>query len=194
MKVAFMLCKRNCRSSKFRKVWILVDFPFGKKAIGTKWVYRNKKDEMALHGLHQAPRAWSSRKKICIFISQDKYVTEILKKFNFLSVKTASTPSETQKPLVKDEESIDVAVHLYRYLKGQPKLDLWYPKVSSFDMEAYLDSDYVGANLDRKSITRGCQFLGRRLISWRCKKKTIVATFTTEAEYVAAAYYCRQVL
>ncbi|GKC56014.1 putative ribonuclease H-like domain-containing protein, partial [Tanacetum coccineum] len=152
-----------------------------------------------------------------IFISQDKYVAEILKKFDFASVKTASTPIETQKPLVKDEEASDVDVHLYRsmigslmyltasrpdimfavcacsrfqvtpktshlnaikrifrYLKGKPKLGLWYPRVSSFDLEAYSDSDYAGANLDRKSTTGGCQFLGRRLISWQCKKQTII--------------------
>ncbi|GJU10727.1 ribonuclease H-like domain-containing protein [Tanacetum coccineum] len=51
----------------------------------------------------------------------------------------------------------------------------------------FLDSDYAGANLDRKSTTGGFQFLGRRLISWQCKKQTIVATSTTEAEYVATA-------
>ncbi|GJY13913.1 putative ribonuclease H-like domain-containing protein [Tanacetum coccineum] len=177
------------------------------------------------------------------FISQDKYVVEILKKFNFDSVKTASTPIETQKPLIKDVEAADVDVHLYRsmigslmyltasrpdimfafracsrfqvtpktshihvvkrifwYLKDKPKpkpkpkLGLWYPRVSSFDLEAYSDSDYAGANLDRKSTTGGCQFLGRRLISWQCKKQTIVATSTTEAEYVAAANCCGQVL
>nr|GEX85206.1 copia protein [Tanacetum cinerariifolium] len=49
-----------------------------------------------------------------IFISQDKYVVEILKKFDFLSVKTASTLIETKKPLVKDKEATDVDVHLYR--------------------------------------------------------------------------------
>ncbi|GJT72522.1 hypothetical protein Tco_1031808, partial [Tanacetum coccineum] len=161
---------------------------------------------------------------------------EILKKFDFANVKTASTPIETQKPLVKDEEASDVDVHLYRsmigslmyltayrlilclqsvlvlgfrslqsphlsavkrifrYLKGKPKLGLWYPRVSSFDLESYSDSDYAGANLDRKSTTGGCQFLGRRLISWQCKKQTIVATSTTEAEYVAAASCCGQVL
>ncbi|GJX11841.1 uncharacterized mitochondrial protein-like protein [Tanacetum coccineum] len=70
---------------------------------------------------------------------------------------------------------------IFRYLKGKPKLGLWYPKVSSFDLESYSDSDYAGANLDRKSTTGGCQFLGRRLISWQCKKQTIVATSTTEA-------------
>ncbi|GJX49649.1 putative ribonuclease H-like domain-containing protein [Tanacetum coccineum] len=346
---------------EIQKVWILVDLPFGKKAIGTKWVYRNKKDERgvvvrnkarlvaqghrqeegidydevfapvarleairiflafasymgfivyqmdvksaflygkideevyvsqppgfldpkypqkvykvvkALYGLHQAPRAWYAtlstfllkngyrrgtidknlfikkdkhdiilmssmgeltfflglqvkQKADGIFISQDKYVAEILKKFDFANVKTASTPIETQKPLVKDEEASDVDVHLYRsmigslmyltasrpdimfavcacsrfqvtpksshlsdvkrifrYLKGKPKLGLWYPKVSTFDMESYSDSDYAGANLDRKSTTGGCQFLGRRLISWQCKKQTIVATSTTEA-------------
>ncbi|GKF58718.1 hypothetical protein Tco_0172255 [Tanacetum coccineum] len=83
---------------------------------------------------------------------------------------------------------------IFRYLKGKPKLGLWYPRVSSFDLEAYPDSDYAGANLDRKSTTGGCQFLGRRLITWQCKKQTIVATSTTEVEYVAAASCYGQVL
>nr|GEZ73646.1 putative reverse transcriptase, RNA-dependent DNA polymerase [Tanacetum cinerariifolium] len=82
----------------------------------------------------------------------------------------------------------------FRYLKGHPKLGLWYPKDSPFDLVAYSDSDYGGATQDHKSTTRGCQFLGRRLISWQCKKQTIVATSTTEAEYVAASSCCRQVL
>ncbi|GKB68751.1 putative ribonuclease H-like domain-containing protein, partial [Tanacetum coccineum] len=42
-----------------------------------------------------------------IFISQDKYVDEILKKFGFLTVKTASTHIETLKPLIKDENAED---------------------------------------------------------------------------------------
>nr|GEU72920.1 hypothetical protein [Tanacetum cinerariifolium] len=346
---------------KMQKVWVLVDLPYGKRAIATKWVFRNKKDERgivghrqeervdydevfapvarleairiflafasymgfivyqmdvksaflyvkideevyvsqplgfidprflkkvykvlkALYGLHQDPRVWyatlstflvksgyrrgiidktlfikkdqkdimlvqvyvddiifgSTKKSWCdkfkalmknrfqmssmgeltfflglqvkhkkdgIFISKDKYVAEILKKFYFMSVKTASTPIETKKPLVKDAKAADVDVHIYismigslmyltacrpdiMYLKGQPKLGLWCPRESAFDLEAYSDSDYAGANLDRKSTTGGFQFLGRSLITWQCKKQTIVATYTTEAEYVAAA-------
>nr|GEY90686.1 hypothetical protein [Tanacetum cinerariifolium] len=76
---------------------------------------------------------------------------------------------------------------IYRYLKGHPKLGLWYPKDSPFDLVAYSDSDYGGATQDRKSTTGGCQFLGRRIISWQCKKQIIVAISTTEAEYVTAA-------
>nr|GEX02601.1 ribonuclease H-like domain-containing protein [Tanacetum cinerariifolium] len=134
-----------------------------------------------------------------IFISQDKYVVEVLKKFDFINVKTSSTPMESNKPLIKDEEAEDVDVHLYRsmigslmyltasrpditfsvcacarfqvnpktshlyavkrifkYLKGQPKLGLWYPKDLPFNLEAYSDSDYAGASLDRKSRTEGC--------------------------------------
>ncbi|GKA18119.1 hypothetical protein Tco_0697956 [Tanacetum coccineum] len=83
---------------------------------------------------------------------------------------------------------------IFRYLKGQPKLGLWYPRDSPFDLEAFSDSDYAGASLDRKSTTGGCQFLGKRLILWQCKKQTIVANSTTEAEYVAAANCCGQVL
>nr|GEX61787.1 hypothetical protein [Tanacetum cinerariifolium] len=118
-----------------------------------------------------------------IFISQDKYVAKILKKFWFTEVKNASTPIETQKSLLKDEDGKEADVHIYRYqvnlkvshlydvkrifryLKGQPKLGFWYPKDSPFDLVAYTDSDYARASLDRKSATGGCQFLGCRLIS-----------------------------
>ncbi|GJV16172.1 putative ribonuclease H-like domain-containing protein [Tanacetum coccineum] len=388
---------------KLQKVWILVDLPKGHRAIGTKWVYRNKKDERgivirnkarlvaqghtqeegidydevfapvarieairiflayasymgfmvyqmdvksalpygqiersivcqplgfedpdhpdkvykvvkALYGLHQAPRAWydtlatyllsngfqrgqidqtlfikrhkghillvqiyvddiifgSTKKELCdefeklmkdkfqmssmgeltfflglqvqqkqngIFISQDKYVHEILKKFNYSDVKSASTPTDLEKPLVQDGDAADVDEHLYRsmigslmyltasrpdimfavcacarfqvspktshllavkrifrYLKGKPSLGLWYSKDSPLELVAYTDSDYAGATQDRKSTTGGCQFLGNRLISWQCKKQTVVATSTTEAEYVAAASCCGQVL
>nr|GEY61700.1 putative reverse transcriptase, RNA-dependent DNA polymerase [Tanacetum cinerariifolium] len=71
---------------------------------------------------------------------------------------------------------------IFRYLKCQPKLVLWYLRDSPFDLEVYSDSAYAGANLDRKSTTGGRQFLGRRLILWQCKKQTIVATSTTEVE------------
>ncbi|GKA62825.1 putative ribonuclease H-like domain-containing protein [Tanacetum coccineum] len=83
---------------------------------------------------------------------------------------------------------------IFRYLKGKPSLGLWYSKDSPLELVAYTDSDYAGATLDRKSTTGGCQFLGDRLISWQCKKQTVVATSTTEAEYVAAASCCGQVL
>nr|GEZ61096.1 retrovirus-related Pol polyprotein from transposon TNT 1-94 [Tanacetum cinerariifolium] len=83
---------------------------------------------------------------------------------------------------------------IFRYLKGHPKLGIWYRKESPFELVAYSDSDYGGATQDWKSTTRGCQFLGRRLISWQCKKQTIVATSTTETEYVATASGCGQVL
>nr|GEV14327.1 copia protein [Tanacetum cinerariifolium] len=80
-----------------------------------------------------------------------------------------------------------VVKRIFRYFKGQPKLGLWYHKDSPFNLEAYTDIDYAGASLDRKSTTGCCQFLRRRLISWQCKKQTIVANFTTKAEYVATS-------
>nr|GEX22587.1 hypothetical protein [Tanacetum cinerariifolium] len=90
--------------------------------------------------------------------------------------------------------NLEAVKKIFKYLKGQPKLGLWYPKESPLVREAYSDSDYAGANKDRKSTTGGCQFLGRWLISWQCKKQTIVATSSTEAEYVTAANCCGQVL
>ncbi|GJT14226.1 uncharacterized mitochondrial protein-like protein [Tanacetum coccineum] len=77
---------------------------------------------------------------------------------------------------------------IFRYLKGQPKLGLWYPKDSPFDLVAYTNSDYAGASLDRKSTTGGCQFLRCRLISWQCKKQTVVTNSIIEFEYVAVLH------
>ncbi|GJS59574.1 hypothetical protein Tco_0654358 [Tanacetum coccineum] len=112
---------------------------------------------------------------------------------------------ETNKTLLKDEEVADVDVHLYRSMIGSlmyltaSRLDIMfavcaYARDSSFDLEAFYDSEYAGVSLDKKSTTRGCRFLGRRLISWQCKKQTIVANSTTEAEYVVAANCHRHVL
>ncbi|GJV16523.1 putative ribonuclease H-like domain-containing protein [Tanacetum coccineum] len=138
------------------------------------------------------------QKKDGIFISQDKYVAKILKKFRFIEVKTASTPMETQKPLLKDEDGEEVDVHMYRSMIGSLmyltslRPDIMFavcacaryqvnPKVSHLHVVKRIFSDYAGASLDRKSTTRGCQFLGCRLISWQCKKQTVVANSTTEA-------------
>ncbi|GJR32106.1 hypothetical protein Tco_1108338 [Tanacetum coccineum] len=86
-------------------------------------------------------------------------------------VKSASTPTDLEKPLVQDGDAVGVDKHLYRsmigslmyltvsrpyiiYLKGKPSLGLWYPKDSLLELVAYTDSDYVGATQDRKSTTR----------------------------------------
>ncbi|GJZ24240.1 putative ribonuclease H-like domain-containing protein [Tanacetum coccineum] len=121
--------------------------------------------------------------KTGIFISQDKYVAEILKKFDLVNVKTAITPIETKVALTKDEEAVDVDVHLYRSMIGHSQdftynamkrifrtfkattFGIWYHRDSPFDLDAFLK-----------------------------QKQTLVATSTTEAEYVAAANCCGQVL
>ncbi|GKE52972.1 putative ribonuclease H-like domain-containing protein, partial [Tanacetum coccineum] len=98
-----------------------------------------------------------------IFISQDKYVNEILNKFGFSDVKTARTPMETQKALLKDANGKDVDEHLYRLMIGslmyltssRPDIMFEYPKDSPFDLVAYTDNDYAGVSLDRKSTTGG---------------------------------------
>ncbi|GJW55860.1 putative ribonuclease H-like domain-containing protein [Tanacetum coccineum] len=175
------------------------DIIFGstKKSLCTEFEkMMHKKFQMSSMGeLTFFLRLQVKQKEDGIFISQDKYVTKILKKFGFTDVETASTPMETLKPLLKDEDGEEVDVHLYRsmisslmyltssrpnimfavcacarcqvnpkvshlhavkrifrYLIGQPKLGLWYPKDSPFDLVPYTDSDYAGASLNRMSI------------------------------------------
>ncbi|GJZ79836.1 hypothetical protein Tco_0644673 [Tanacetum coccineum] len=102
-------------------------------------------------------------------------------------------PIETNKALVKDKEVEAVDVHLYRSMIGS----LMYLTASRPDIIFVVcacASDMLELALTGYSTTGGCQFLGRRLISWQCKKQTIVSNSTTEAEYVAAANYCGQVL
>ncbi|KAI3742552.1 hypothetical protein L1987_60237 [Smallanthus sonchifolius] len=82
----------------------------------------------------------------------------------------------------------------FRYLKGKPRLGLRYSKKQSFDFKAYTDSDYGGCNLDRKSTSGGCQFLGDKLVSWQCKKQSTVSVSTCEAEYIDTASGCSQIL
>ncbi|GJV09200.1 putative ribonuclease H-like domain-containing protein [Tanacetum coccineum] len=113
-----------------------------------------------------------------IFISQDKYVTEILKKFGFTDVKTASTPMETQKILLKDEDGKEVDVHLYRSMIGL----LMYLTSSRPDI------------MFTEVYNRRLSILGSRLISWQCKKQNVVVNSTTEAEYVVVSSCRRQVL
>nr|GEU85606.1 putative ribonuclease H-like domain-containing protein [Tanacetum cinerariifolium] len=218
---------------KMQKVWILVDLSYGKRAIGIKCGFRNKKDQrgivvrskarlvaqghtqeegidykevFALVARIEAIRlflAYASfmgfmayqmdvksafmygtiekevyvcqppgfedpdypdkvykvvrQKKDGIFISQDKYVAEILRKFRLTDTKSASTPIDIEKPLPKDPDGEDVDVHTYRSMIGS----LMYLTLSRPDIMF---------------------------------AKIVVATSSTEAEYVAAASCCAQVL
>ncbi|GJS23318.1 RNA-directed DNA polymerase, eukaryota, reverse transcriptase zinc-binding domain protein [Tanacetum coccineum] len=106
-----------------------------------------------------------------LYRSKTKDLHDILKKFSFIDVRTASTLMDTKKPLLKDSDGDDVDVYLYRYLKGQPKLGLWYHRDSSFDLVAYSNSDYARASLDRKSTTGGraqliASVLGSMQVYW----------------------------
>ncbi|GJT36344.1 putative ribonuclease H-like domain-containing protein [Tanacetum coccineum] len=125
------------------------------------------------------------QKKDVIFLSQDKYVVDILNKFGFLNIRsmirslmylTASRPDImfavcacARHQVTPKECHLHAVKRIFWYLKGHPKLGLWYPKESFFDLVAYSDSDYGGATQDRKSTTKG-------------------------SEYVAAASGCGQVL
>ena len=96
-----------------------------------------------------------------------------------------SNPKESHMKAVK---------RILRYIKGTPKMGLWYPKGSDFGLIGFSDLDFVGCKVNQKSTSRGCQFLGRSLFSWSSKKQNCVALSTAEAEYMAARACCAQTL
>nr|GEV26833.1 hypothetical protein [Tanacetum cinerariifolium] len=161
----------------------------------------------ALYGLHQAPRAWYETLATYLLENDDIIFgatnKDLCKSFEKLMKDKFQMSSIGELTfflgLQKDPDGEDVDVHTYSSMIGSlmyltsSRLDIMFAD-SSFDPVAYSDNDYAGASLDRKSTTGGCQFLGCRLISWQCKKQTVVATSYTKAEYVAAASCCAQVL
>nr|GEW12756.1 hypothetical protein [Tanacetum cinerariifolium] len=147
----------------------------------------------------------STNKELC------KAFEKLMKDKFQMNGKSASTPIDTEKPLLKDPDSEDVDVHIHRSMIGSlmyltlSRLDIIIvvcacarfqvtPKVLHLHAVKRIFSDYLEASLNRKSTTGGCQFLGCRLIYWQCKKQTVVATSSTEVEYVVAARCCAQVL
>ncbi|GJZ05867.1 hypothetical protein Tco_0539660 [Tanacetum coccineum] len=163
---------------------------------------------MTLSLAKQIRRLQVTQKEDGIFISQDKYVVEILNKFNYIDVKSTSTLVDLEKPLVKDGDANDVDVYLYRSMIGSlmyltaSRPNIMFVVCACARFQVTPKTSYLLAvkrifrylkgkpTQDRKSTIGGCQFLGNRLISWQCKKQTMVATSTTKAEYVAAASCC----
>nr|GEV96020.1 hypothetical protein [Tanacetum cinerariifolium] len=195
---------------KLQDVWTLVDLPQERRAIGSKWVFSNKMDERGIvirnkdrgnktiSGICfiQRLHSLSDGCEECIFIwkiEEEVYVCQPPgfedldfpdKVYKVKKALYASTPMETSKPLLKDEDGEEADVHMYRSMIGSLMyLTLSRPDImfvdSPFDLVAYTDIDYAEASLDRKSRTGGCQFLGCRLISWQCKKQNVVANSTT---------------
>nr|GEV44764.1 uncharacterized mitochondrial protein AtMg00810-like [Tanacetum cinerariifolium] len=98
------------------------------------------KVEKASYGLHHAPRAW-------LMIGSLIYLTSLRPDIMFAVCACARYQVNLKV------SHLHAVKRIFRYLKGQPKLGLWYPKDYAFDLVAYTDSDYAGASLDRKSTT-----------------------------------------
>ncbi|GKD32975.1 uncharacterized mitochondrial protein-like protein, partial [Tanacetum coccineum] len=133
----------------------------------------------------------STKKELCFAFEKlmHRNVEEILKKFGFTEVKTASTPMETQKPLLKDKDGEEVDVHMYRSMIGlliyltssRPDIMFAVCACARYQVNPKVSHLHVVKRIFR-------------LISWQCKIQAVVANSTIEAEYVAASSCCRQVL
>ncbi|WVZ80540.1 LOW QUALITY PROTEIN: hypothetical protein U9M48_028008 [Paspalum notatum var. saurae] len=83
---------------------------------------------------------------------------------------------------------------IFRYLKFTPELGLWYSSGSSLSLRGFSDADHAGCRIDRKSTSGTCQLLGTSLVSWSSRRQASVSLSTTEAEYIATASCCSQLL
>nr|GEV03461.1 retrovirus-related Pol polyprotein from transposon TNT 1-94 [Tanacetum cinerariifolium] len=92
------------------------------------------------------------------------------------------------------EKHIKEVKRIFRYLRGTVNMGLWYPKGSSFELNAFSDVDHVGCIDSCKSTSRGIQFLGDKLVSWMSKKQNCTTMSSAEAKYVALSASCAQVM
>ncbi|KAJ9544657.1 hypothetical protein OSB04_024364 [Centaurea solstitialis] len=169
--------------------------------------------DKALYGLKQAPEPvddiifGSTDISLCQYfesLMQKEFEMSMMGELTFfLGFKLCNLQKESSsiKPNMfkmyqsDPKESHMLAVkRILRYLKKTPSLGLWYPLHSGFDLLPYTDSDYGGCQVDRKSTSGSCHFLGGKIVSWSSKKQNCVSTSTAEAEYVAAASCCSQAL
>nr|GEW06144.1 hypothetical protein [Tanacetum cinerariifolium] len=176
---------------KIQNVWILVDCPEGVRPIGTKWVLKNKKDKRGIvikskarlvaqghtqeKGIeYEEVFAPMDVKSAFLYGTIDEEVY-VMQPPGFQDLEFPARVYKVGKAMyglhqaprawhqvTPKECHLHAVKRIFRYLKGHPKLGLWYPKESPFDLVAYSDSDYGGATQDQKLTTIGCQFLGRR--------------------------------
>nr|GEX29124.1 hypothetical protein [Tanacetum cinerariifolium] len=159
--------------------------------VDLEFLDRVYKVEKALYGLHQAPRAWMYLSTESDQLMHKRFQMSSMGEPTFflgLQCKASKYSNEDTQTFIKGCNWHRLK-RIFRYLKGQPTLGFWYPTDLPLELIAYSDSDYTGASLDKKSTTGGYQFLGSRLISWQCKRQTIVASSTTKAEDIAASNY-----
>eukprot|EP00253_Pinus_taeda_P030188 PITA_30188 len=123
-----------------------------------------------------------------IFLSQTKYLKQILKKYGMEDSKTVCTPMVTGCSLSANDESSAVHQPTYRSMIGS----LLY--LTDLTIHAYTDADWAVSVDDRKSTSGGAFFMGSRLVSWFSKKQSSIALSTAEAEYVVVASCCTQLL
>ena len=98
------------------------------------------------------------------FVTQDKYIKDMLKK----------------------ESHLKATNRILRYLKHTQHVGLWYPKGARFELIRYSDFDYAGCKVKGKSTSGTCQLLGRSFVPWSSKKQNSVALSTTKAEYICS--------
>nr|GEU37108.1 hypothetical protein [Tanacetum cinerariifolium] len=146
------------------------DLPNGKRAIGTKWVFRNKKYKRGIVIKNKARLVVQGHTQeegidydevfahvarieaIRIFLAYASFMGFIVYQMDVKSIFLYGTIEEEVFQVTPKTSLFYAIKRNFRYLKGQPKLGLWYPRDSPFELEAFSYSNYVGASLDRKSI------------------------------------------
>nr|GEY18306.1 putative ribonuclease H-like domain-containing protein [Tanacetum cinerariifolium] len=147
--------------------------------------YPDKVYKVVKYGLHQAPRAWYET--LANYLLENDFQRGKIDQTLF--IKRQKDLCKAFEILMKDKFQMSSMGELTFFLAEiLRKFSLTYGKSVSIliDTEKPLlkdldDTNYAGASLDRKSTTGGCHILRCRLISWQCKKQTVMATSSIEA-------------
>ncbi|KAJ8628315.1 hypothetical protein MRB53_021622 [Persea americana] len=138
-----------------------------------------------------------------IFLKQELYAKELLKKFGMINCSPVMTPLQTNEKLINlsvvsrfmenpSQTHFGAAKRILRYIAGTAEFGIWYSsKCSMTDngkLYGYSDSDFGSCLDDRRSISAHVFSLGSGVVAWSSKKQPITALSSTEAEYVAVAF------
>eukprot|EP00253_Pinus_taeda_P015211 PITA_15211 len=177
------------------EAWDLVEFPAGRKSIGSKWVFKKKTNaegKVEKYKARLVAKVYSQMDVKTTFLHGDLEEEIYMKQPEGFAVK-----GKKERVYVKTREgALDSSEQGFRYFCGTSDYGLCYQGRAGLDrvldIHGFVDADWAG-DLDQRISTSGYMFnLFGGAVSWMSKKQSVAALSTTEAEYMAATHASKE--